>query len=62
MDTVIEDMPEGYYPDRPWDKSNNPRTAVHEFLKTNDRFKIDEGMHNKLLITVAKDGYLKCIF
>ena len=61
MDTVIEDMPEDYFPDRPWGKGNNPKTAVHEFLKTNDRFEIDEYIHNKLLITVAPDGYLKCI-
>lgn len=61
MDTAIEDMPEGYFPDRPWDRGNSPKTAVHEFLKTTDRFEIDESIHNKLLITVAPEGYLKCI-
>jgi len=61
FDTIVEDMPEGFYSDRPWDKGNNPKTAVWEFLKTNDRFKIDGEIHNKLLITVAPDGYLKCI-
>jgi cephalosporin hydroxylase len=61
FDTVIEDMPEGSFPDRPWDKGNNPKTAVHEFLKTNDRFEIDKEIENKLLITVAPDGYLKCV-
>jgi cephalosporin hydroxylase len=38
MDTVVEDMPEDYFSDRPWGKGDNPKTAVHEFLKTNNRF------------------------
>jgi cephalosporin hydroxylase len=61
FDTVIEDMPEDFFPDRPWGKGNNPKTAVWKFLKTNDRFVIDREIENKLLITVAPDGYLKCI-
>ncbi|MCL0038493.1 cephalosporin hydroxylase family protein [Thermodesulfovibrionales bacterium] len=61
FDTVIEDMPEDFFPDSPWGKGNNPRTAVWEFLKTNDRFEIDKEIDNKLLITVAPDGYLKCV-
>lgn len=61
MDTVVEDMPEGYFPDRPWGKGDNPKTAVHAFIKETDRFEIDASIHNKLLITVAPDGYLKCI-
>jgi len=61
FDTVIEDMPEDFFPDRPWGRGNNPKTAVWEFLKTNDRFQIDKEIENKLLITVAPDGYLRCI-
>ncbi len=61
FDTIIEDMPEDAFPDRPWGKGNNPKTAVHEFLKTNKRFVIDKSIEEKLLITVAPDGYLKCI-
>ena len=61
FDTVIEDMPEDFFPDRPWGKGNNPKTAVWEFLKTNNRFEIDKEIGNKLLITVAPDGYLKCM-
>lgn len=62
MDTVIEHMPEATYPDRPWSKGNNPKTAVHAFLKENKRFEIDYLIQNKLLVTSAPDGYLKCIF
>jgi cephalosporin hydroxylase len=59
FDTVIEDRPAGSFPGRPWDKGNNPKTAVREFLKTHPEFQIDEQIHNKLVITVAPDGYLK---
>ncbi|MFC1780894.1 cephalosporin hydroxylase family protein [Planctomycetota bacterium] len=59
FDTVVEDMPPGSFPDRPWDKGNNPKTAVWEFLKNNKDFIIDKNIENKLLITVAPDGYLK---
>lgn len=61
FDTIIEDMPENFFPDRPWGKGNNPKTATREFLKTTDRFVIDEEYNNKLLITVAPEGYLRCV-
>jgi cephalosporin hydroxylase len=61
FDTVVEDMPDEFFNDRPWGKGNNPKTAVREFLKDNDRFEIDKEIENKLLITVAPDGYLRCI-
>jgi cephalosporin hydroxylase len=61
FDTIIEDLPPGFMKDRPWDKGNNPKTAVREFLKTTDRFVVDRTIQDKLLITVAPDGYLKCI-
>jgi cephalosporin hydroxylase len=61
FDTIIEDMPRGYFSDRPWDVGNNPRTAVQEFLRTNDRFALDEEIDNKLLISSAPGGYLKCV-
>lgn len=62
FDTSIEDLPDGFdWGERPWGKGNNPKTAVWEFLKTNDNFVIDKAVDNKLLITVAPDGYLKRI-
>lgn len=60
-DTVVEDLPNEFFIDRPWGKSNNPKTAVWEFLKMNFEFEIDVSIQNKLLITVAPDGYLKRI-
>lgn len=71
FDTIIEDLPEGMFPDRPWDKGNNPKTAVREFIKRLNgegrqgedgrqlHFEIDKSIEHKLLITVAPDGYLK---
>ncbi len=61
MDTIIEDMPAGFYNDRPWDIGNNPKTAVWDFLKHSDRFVIDRDIQSKLLITGAPDGYLLCV-
>jgi len=64
FDTTIEDIPKELFKGkakRSWGKGNNPKTAVHEFLKSNKRFKIDKELENKLLITVGPDGFLKCI-
>jgi cephalosporin hydroxylase len=71
FDTVVEDLPDAMFPDRPWGQGNNPKTAVREYLrrigsegrKSSDgsllKFEIDKTIENKLLITVAPDGYLK---
>ena len=71
FDTIIEDMPEGSFLDRPWGKGNNPKTAVWEYLSrlqserrtafdgTPLHFEMDRIIENKLLITVAPDGFLK---
>jgi cephalosporin hydroxylase len=61
FDTVVEDMPVGSFPNRPWDKGNNPKTAVWKYLETHPEFQIDASVQNKLLVTVAEDGYLKRI-
>ncbi len=61
FDTVVEDMPKSFFPDRPWGPGDNPKTAVREFLKYTDRFEVDHLLENKLLLTVAPEGYLKCL-
>ncbi|MEF2232209.1 MAG: cephalosporin hydroxylase family protein [Pseudodesulfovibrio sp.] len=61
FDTVIEDMPGDAFPNRPWGVGDNPRTAVEKFLRANDRFVVDEELENRLIITVAPGGYLKCV-
>lgn len=62
FDTIVEDLPEGYFSQkRPWGISNNPKTAVYEFLNNNTHFEIDHSIDNKVLISVAPEGYLKRI-
>jgi cephalosporin hydroxylase len=70
FDTIIEDLPAGMY-ERPWDKGNNPKTAVRKYLaalagrgaadRNGDalQFRVDREMDNKLLISVAPGGYLQ---
>lgn len=59
FDTAVEDLSAELFPDRPWGPGDNPKTAVWEFLKTHPEFEIDKSIQQKLLITVAPDGYLK---
>jgi cephalosporin hydroxylase len=72
-DTVIEDAPEGMTAHRPWGKGNSPKTAVHEFIQRLDsaprlgmdqsplKFKIDQMIEDKILLTGSPSGYLKRI-
>ena len=59
FDTNIEDMPDKLFSDRSWKVGNNPKTAVWEYLKDHPEFEIDQSIQDKLLITVAPDGYLR---
>jgi cephalosporin hydroxylase len=59
LDTFIEDAPKGFIPDRPWDKGNNPKTAVHAWLAHRDDFVIDRDLAAKLMLTGAPDGFLR---
>ena len=71
FDTVVEDLPDSTFPDRPWSKGDNPKTAVWEYLRRLNEegraaadgaplnLQMDKSIENKLLITVAPDGYLK---
>jgi len=61
FDTIIEDFPDGSFPDRPWKKGNNPMTAVEKFLELTDRFVVDTEITSKLLISSAVNGYLRCV-
>ncbi len=71
FDTVVEDLPADVFPDRPWSPGNNPKTAVWEYLRRLEgegrnaadgaplHLEVDRSFEQKLLITVAPDGYLK---
>ena len=71
FDTIVEDLPDGLFPDRPWGLGDNPKTAVREYLhRLADQgrlgvdgaplnLEVDKAIDAKLLISVATDGYLK---
>lgn len=61
FDTIVEHLPEDYLPGhkRPWGIGDNPLTAVKAYLAEDKNFEIDQAINNKLLISVAPDGYLK---
>jgi cephalosporin hydroxylase len=62
QDTLIEDVPEGLYPDRPWSHGNSPANAVDEFLaRPGARFVVDDEYASKLLLTSTPRGFLRCI-
>jgi len=58
-DTAIEDVPGGTASGRPWGKGNNPKTAVWEYLKDDQRFEIDKIVESKIILTGSPDGFLK---
>ena len=71
FDAIVEDLPEDMFPNRPWAPGNNPKTAVWEYLKRLKEpgrqaadgqklvLEVDKAIEDKLLLTVAPDGYLK---
>ena len=59
FDTIIEDLPAGTYPDRPWGPGDNPKTAVRDYLRRHPEFEVDHDLDNKLLVTVSPGGYLR---
>lgn len=61
FDTIVEDLPENAFPDRPWGHGDNPKTAVWKYLETHPEFEIDTAIDDKLLISVAPSGFLKRI-
>jgi cephalosporin hydroxylase len=59
-DTIIENIPEQKHRPRPWGPGNNPKTALDQFMKENDRFIVDSTLGNKLLLSCNPGGYLVC--
>jgi len=59
FDTIIQDLPDAIFPNRPWGVNNNPKTAVSSFLERHPEFQVDTSIDNKLLISAAPKGYLR---
>ena len=58
QDTFVELFPKNHFKNRPWNKGNNPMTAVKKFLNRNKNFSIDETISAKIGITENPMGYL----
>lgn len=61
FDTLVNEVDEAHYLNRPWDSGNNPKTAVDAFLKVNTRFVVDHAISSKLQISSCPGGYLRCV-
>lgn len=71
FDTIVDDMPSEMFINRPWGADNNPKQAVHDYIKIINeksitgldgsvlKYTIDKNIENQLLITVAPDGFLR---
>ena len=59
FDTVVEQFPVGYYPNRPWDVGNNPKSALDSWLEDRDDFFVDTDISTKLQVSSNPGGYLK---
>jgi cephalosporin hydroxylase len=59
FDTIIEELPAGFYPDRSWGPGNSPRSAIAAYRASHPEFVVDTAIDHKLLISVAPGGYLK---
>ena len=57
-DTIVEEMPDDYYVNRPWNKGSNPLTAVNEFLDSNHSYIRDERWSRRSLMGECRDGIL----
>lgn len=61
FDTIIAEMPDDSYPDRPWTREANPRSAIAAYMAEPGvpHFEIDSDMDARLLVTVAPGGFLR---
>jgi cephalosporin hydroxylase len=60
-DTIISEMPDGSYENRPWSNKSNPLTAVEEFLRGNQNFKLDKRWSRRSLMGECRDGIIRRI-
>lgn len=58
-DTLIEEFPEGHFEGRPWDKGDNPLTAVREFLTERSDFTPAKDWGRRALLSEFRDGILR---
>ena len=59
FDTVIEELPEDSFADRPWGVGDSPGTAVRAWLPDHPEFEADPSWDARLMVTVARGGFLR---
>ena len=60
-DTIVNEIPKQLHRPRIWNKKNNPMIAVNEFIKNNPKFKVDNKINYKQLISSNPRAYLRKI-
>ena len=60
MDTSVEHAPAELFEGRPFGPGDSPGSAARAFLSETDRFEVDSAREDRLLITVAPGGWLRC--
>ena len=58
-DTIVEEMPQDYYSNRPWNVGNNPKTAVDAFIESNPNWQIDPLWSRRSLLGECRDGIIR---
>ena len=71
FDTVVEDLNDDMFPDRPWARGDNPKTAIAVYQDilngegrtakdgTSLKLELDRTIDDKLLLSAAPGGWLK---
>lgn len=71
FDTIVEHLPRDFFPDRPWNPGNSPRTAIDAYLAECARdgitgvdgtpltLALDTEIDAKLMLTAAPGGFLR---
>lgn len=60
-DTLIAEMPDDFYSNRPWGHGNNPLTAIDEFLSANSNYIRDARWGQRGLLSEFRNGIIKKI-
>lgn len=59
QDTHVDELPDALWKDRPWKAGNSPMSAVKSFLAEDNGFEVDLEIEAKLMITCARNGWLR---
>lgn len=60
-DTVVEEMPADYFPDRHWGAGDSPLTAINQFLDENSCYEREHAWSRRAIISEFRDGIIRKI-